>query len=92
LKERRSNHETTLSSAKFRKASKVSKGEPPRRFGASKLPKVKVGDTDVYYEVHGDGIPLVMIMGLSPNIDWWDPRLIQETSKTATPRLVPAAS
>lgn len=45
------------------------------------MPKVKVGDIDVYYEVHGDGFPLVMIMGLSANIDWWDPRLIQETSK-----------
>jgi pimeloyl-ACP methyl ester carboxylesterase len=45
------------------------------------LPKVKVGDIDIYYELHGDGFPLVMIMGLSGNIDWWDPRLIQETSK-----------
>jgi pimeloyl-ACP methyl ester carboxylesterase len=45
------------------------------------LPRVRVGDIDIYYEVHGDGFPLVMIMGLSANIDWWDPRLIQETSK-----------
>jgi len=45
------------------------------------LPKVKVGDIDVYYEVHGDGFPLVMIIGLSANIDWWDPRVMQETSK-----------
>ena len=45
------------------------------------MPKVKVGDIEVYYEVHGDGFPLVMIMGLSANIDWWDPRLIHETSK-----------
>ena len=41
---------------------------------------VKVGELDVYYEIHGDGFPLVMIMGLSGNIDWWDPRLIGETS------------
>jgi len=47
----------------------------------SQLPKVKVGDISIYYEIHGDGFPLVMIMGLSANIDWWDPRLIQETSK-----------
>ena len=45
------------------------------------MAKVRVGDIDVYYEVHGDGFPLLMIMGLSANIDWWDPRLIQETSK-----------
>lgn len=45
------------------------------------MPKVKVGDINIYYEVHGDGFPLVMITGLSANIDWWDPRIMQETSK-----------
>jgi len=45
------------------------------------MPKVKVNDIKIYYEVHGEGFPLVMIMGLSGNIDWWDPRLIQELSK-----------
>jgi pimeloyl-ACP methyl ester carboxylesterase len=42
---------------------------------------VKVRDIDVYYEVYGDGFPLVMITGLSANTHWWDPRLIQETAK-----------
>jgi pimeloyl-ACP methyl ester carboxylesterase len=45
------------------------------------LPKAKVNDVQIYYEVQGDGFPLVMIMGLSANIDWWDPRMIQELSK-----------
>jgi pimeloyl-ACP methyl ester carboxylesterase len=45
------------------------------------MPKVKVNDIRVYYEVHGEGFPLVMIMGLGANIDWWDPRLTQELSK-----------
>lgn len=45
------------------------------------MPKVKVNDIQVYYEVHGEGFPLVMIMGLSGNVDWWDPRMVQELSK-----------
>jgi pimeloyl-ACP methyl ester carboxylesterase len=45
------------------------------------LAKVKVGGIEVYYEVHGDGSPLLMIMGFAGNIDWWDPRLIQATSE-----------
>jgi pimeloyl-ACP methyl ester carboxylesterase len=34
------------------------------------MPKLKVGDINIYYEVHGEGEPLVMIMGASGNIDW----------------------
>jgi pimeloyl-ACP methyl ester carboxylesterase len=49
--------------------------------GEAAMPKVKVNDINIYYEVHGKGFPLVMIMGWSANSDWWDPRLIQELSK-----------
>jgi len=45
------------------------------------MPKVKVNDIQIYYEVHGEGFPLIMITGWSGNIDWWDLRLIQELSK-----------
>jgi pimeloyl-ACP methyl ester carboxylesterase len=45
------------------------------------MPKIKVNDIDIYYEVQGAGFPLVMIMGLGANIDWWDPRLVHELSK-----------
>lgn len=45
------------------------------------MPKVTVNDIQIYYEVQGEGFPLVMIMGLSANVDWWDPRMIQELSK-----------
>jgi pimeloyl-ACP methyl ester carboxylesterase len=45
------------------------------------LPKVKCNDINICYEVQGKGFPLVMIMGLSANMDWWDPKLIEETSK-----------
>jgi pimeloyl-ACP methyl ester carboxylesterase len=45
------------------------------------MPKVRVNDIRIYYEVHGEGFPLIMIMGLGGNIDWWDPQMIQELSK-----------
>ena len=44
-------------------------------------PKVKVNDIQIYYEVKGEGFPLVMINGLSDNLDCWDPRLIEALSK-----------
>ncbi len=45
------------------------------------MPKVKCNDINVCYEVQGKGFPLVMIMGLSANMDWWDQSLIEEISK-----------
>jgi pimeloyl-ACP methyl ester carboxylesterase len=35
----------------------------------------------MYYEIHGEGFPLVMIQGLSENVCWWDSPLIKELSK-----------
>ena len=35
------------------------------------MPTVKVNDIEVYYEVHGEGDPLIMIMGLRRNLEWW---------------------
>jgi len=45
------------------------------------MPKMRVNGVQIYYEVRGEGFPLIMIMGLGGNIDWWDPRMIQELSK-----------
>ena len=45
------------------------------------MPKVKVNDIQMYYEVKGQGFPLVMIMGLGGNLDWWDPLIIQGLSR-----------
>jgi len=45
------------------------------------MPKVKVNDIQMYYEVKGTGFPLVMIMGLGGNLDWWDPRMIEGLSE-----------
>jgi pimeloyl-ACP methyl ester carboxylesterase len=45
------------------------------------VPKVRVDNIQIYYEVKGEGFPLVMINGLSDNLDCWDPRLIEALSK-----------
>ena len=36
---------------------------------------VKVGDINIYYEVHGEGEPLLLIMGYGANSRWWDPQI-----------------
>lgn len=35
------------------------------------MPSIKVNDIRLYYEIHGEGIPLVLIMGLRRNLEWW---------------------
>jgi pimeloyl-ACP methyl ester carboxylesterase len=45
------------------------------------MPKVKVDDIQIYYEVKGEGFPLVMINGLGGNLEGWDPRLVEGLSK-----------
>ncbi len=35
----------------------------------------------MYYEIHGEGFPLVMIIGASASLEWWDEYLIEELSK-----------
>jgi pimeloyl-ACP methyl ester carboxylesterase len=35
------------------------------------MPAIKVNGISIYYELHGEGIPLVLIMGLRRNIEWW---------------------
>jgi pimeloyl-ACP methyl ester carboxylesterase len=45
------------------------------------MPKVKVDDIQVYYEVKGEGYPLVMIIGFGVNLDFWVPHMIEELSK-----------
>ena len=35
------------------------------------MPKVKINDCNIYYEIHGQGDPLVLIMGLRRNVEWW---------------------
>ena len=39
------------------------------------MPKVKVGDVNMYYEVHGEGEPLLLIMGHSGTTALWGPAI-----------------
>ena len=45
------------------------------------MPKVKVDDIELYYELHGEGIPLVMIMGLGRSSGSWGSEFIGKLSK-----------
>jgi len=35
------------------------------------MSKVNINGCDIYYDVHGQGDPLVLIMGLRRNVEWW---------------------
>ncbi|MGB2856693.1 MAG: alpha/beta hydrolase, partial [Dehalococcoidia bacterium] len=35
----------------------------------------KVGDLNIYYELHGKGEPLLLIMGYGANSRWWYPQI-----------------
>jgi pimeloyl-ACP methyl ester carboxylesterase len=35
------------------------------------MPTVALKDIHLYYEIHGEGTPLVLIMGLRRNLEWW---------------------
>jgi pimeloyl-ACP methyl ester carboxylesterase len=35
------------------------------------MPELTVNGIEIYYELHGQGDPLVLIMGLRRNVEWW---------------------
>lgn len=35
------------------------------------MPVTKIDGINMYYEIHGEGVPLVLIMGLRRNLEWW---------------------
>ena len=35
------------------------------------MPTAYVNECNLYYEIHGNGEPLVLIMGLRRNVEWW---------------------
>ncbi len=41
------------------------------------MPFVRVDGLNIYYEIHGEGKPLVMIMGLGVDSSWWPPEVIE---------------
>ena len=45
------------------------------------LPRAHVGGLGLAYEASGEGFPLLLIMGLGANSDWWDPRLVEDLSR-----------
>ncbi|TXT59655.1 MAG: hypothetical protein BAJALOKI1v1_1390012 [Promethearchaeota archaeon] len=45
------------------------------------MSKAKINGYEMYYELHGEDMPLVMIMGLSANSQWWDENLITQLSE-----------
>jgi pimeloyl-ACP methyl ester carboxylesterase len=44
------------------------------------MEKVQVGDILMCYRTMGEGHPLVLIMGLTATMDWWDPEFLDELS------------
>jgi len=40
------------------------------------MSKVKVNDIKMYYDVQGEGFPLVMVMGFLGSASCWDPRMV----------------
>lgn len=45
------------------------------------MPKARVNDIEIYYEMKANGFPLIMINGLSEHTSSWDPYLISGLSK-----------
>ena len=41
------------------------------------MPKIKIRDISLYYEMFGAGPPVVLIMGWSGNVRWWPQEFIQ---------------
>jgi len=35
----------------------------------------------MYYEIHGEGFPYVMIMAMAGDINWWTPEIIEASSQ-----------
>ncbi len=45
------------------------------------MSKANVDGIGLHYEASGEGFPLLLIMGLGANLDWWDPRLVDGLSR-----------
>ncbi len=45
------------------------------------MPKITLSNTQLYYEIHGEGPPLIMIMGWCGNKDWWSRDYLTSLSK-----------
>lgn len=45
------------------------------------MPTAFINGINLYYELHGEGPPLVMIMGLGATLDWWDEIIVHRLSQ-----------
>jgi len=45
------------------------------------MPKVKVNDIEMYYEIHGEGTPLLLIRGWGSSSQRWSPNLLKALSQ-----------
>ncbi len=45
------------------------------------MPKVKVNDLNIYYEIYGKGYPFILIRGISSSLDSWPPYSVEHFSK-----------
>ena len=45
------------------------------------MPIIKVNDIHMYFESHGEGFPFFMILGLSCDVNWWTPEIIEAMAK-----------
>lgn len=45
------------------------------------MPKIQINDFELYYSESGSGDPLMMIMGLGANSEWWDETSIERLSE-----------
>jgi pimeloyl-ACP methyl ester carboxylesterase len=45
------------------------------------MDSIEIRDLNVCYELSGDGHPVVLIQGLTANMDWWDPALLNALSE-----------
>jgi len=59
------------------------RGIAPKRFHGEffSLPKIQVNNIDFNYEIRGEGFPLVLIMGLTANLGWWQPDFVAAVEK-----------
>ena len=45
------------------------------------MPRAKVNDINIYYEIHGEGYPFLFVRGLSSSLESWPPYSIAQFSK-----------
>ena len=45
------------------------------------MPRIRINNIQLYYENYGEGYPLLMILGIQANIEWWGRSLLQKISE-----------